>query len=151
MLTIHGRHLPAPQVQYRGNSVTPQNAEWNMIQKKFHTCASMPQWSYLCLGRANLADLNHEQFKEAVEACGIGYTEPAPREGFRAVLPGHGDDDANDNAIKEAMTRILNARIPILLVVLEKKSALIYARVKYWGDTVNGMFSLALHTLPGKY
>ena len=150
MLTIHGRRLPAPQIQYSGNSVTPENAEWNMIQKKFHTYASMPKWFYLLLGEAGLPDLTLGQFKEAVKACGIEYTDPAPQDGFRAVLSRYGDDDADNDAIKEAMTTILKAQIPILLVVLKTKSAAVYARVKYWGDTYSGMFSLALHTLPSK-
>ena len=64
-----------------------------------------------------------------------------PVESYHANLPRDSDDDVNDNAITTEMDKVVKAQIPILLVVLNTKSAATYARVKYWGDTTYGRFS----------
>ena len=139
MLTVHGRILNAPRVQYNNETMTPTNAEWNMIGYNFHKVASMVKWSYLCVGRATLPDESKTQFMGALDLCGMGDARPSPLEGFRAVLSGSGDDDTNDHAIHDALDEVMNLKIPILLVILESPSAAIYARIKYWADTNFGM------------
>ena len=139
MLTVHGRILTAPQVQYKDKTKIPHHAEWNMIDSKFYEAKSMVQWSYLCVGTATLSDVSIRQFREALELCGMGNKPPSPSSGFRAVLGGSGDDDKNDRAIYDAFTAVLKWQIPILLVILDSPSAAIYARIKYWADTNFGM------------
>ena len=76
----------------------------------------------------------------------MGSTKPEGRP-YSARLLGVGDDDRNDNAIKNEMDKAMKAQIPILLVVLNTKLAAIYARVKYWGDTMYGRFSKMIKRL----
>ena len=99
----------------------------------------MPKWGVLCLGQAKIPYSASQKFAEIVDKCGMTYTEP--EQSYCAILSGDGDDDKNDKAIQIQMERVMNAKIPILLVILNTASAAIYARVKYWGDTTNGRFS----------
>ena len=80
------------------------------------------------------------KLQEILGTCGMGSTKPEGKR-YSAQLSGVGDDDRNDNAIKTEMDKVMKAQIPLLLVVLNTKSAAIYARVKYWGDTMYGRFS----------
>ena len=143
MLTVHGRILTAPQVLYNGASMRPTHAEWNMIDSEFHEVASMPKWSYLCVGRAMLPDESLTQFTEALALCGMGNAAPSPPDGYRVELPGSGDDDTNDGAIHNALEAVLEAQIPILLVILDSPSAAIYGRIKHWADTKFGRCLIA--------
>ena len=100
----------------------------------------MPKWAVLCLGGATVPASASEKFQEILGTCGMGSTKPE-RKQYSTRLFGVGDDDINDNAIKNEMDNVMKAQIPILLVVLKTKSAAIYARVKYWGDTTYGRVS----------
>ena len=139
MLTVHGRILKAPSIQYKGESKIPIDAEWNMFGFNFHEGKSMPKWSYLCVGRATLPGASMGQFMGALARCGMGNTKPSPSSGFRAALLGSGDDDTNDEAIHSVLDQIQKMSIEILLVILDSPSAAIYARIKYWADTIFGM------------
>ena len=146
MLTVHGRLLSAPRVQYGQNTPTPDHAEWRFMGNHFHKQASMPKWAVLCLGGANVPASATRKFQQILRSCGMGSTK-AERKQYSAQLLGVGDDDRNDHAIKTEMDQIMKAQIPILLVVLNTKSAAIYARVKYWGDTTYGRFSKVIERL----
>ena len=165
MLTVHGRILSAPRVGYRQvaiqsdqesvlsepkvqyATVKPNYAEWNLMGVNFFKQATMTKWSYLCLGRANIPITAFEQFKIALQGCGMVYKGPEPDGGYRAELPETGDDDKNDEEIKKQMALAAKDEVPILLVVLNTATPAVYARVKYWGDTTYGMFSILLHIL----
>ena len=138
MLTVHGRLLSAPRIQYQEPRM-PDHAEWNLLGNHFNENALMPRWAVLYFGRDKLPNSATRKFQEILEACGMTFTRPV--ESYHANLPGVSDDDVNDNAIKTAMDKVMKAQIPILLVVLKTKLAAIYARVKYWGDTTYGRFS----------
>ena len=140
MLTVHGRLLSAPRIQYGQNTPIPDHAEWKLMGNYFHEQAPMPKWAVLCLGRANIPDSATRKFQEILGTCGMGSTEPEGKR-YSAQLSGVGDDDRNDHAIKTQMDQVSKAQIHVLLVVLNTKSAAIYARVKYWGDTTYGRFS----------
>ena len=140
MLTVHGRLLSAPRVQYGQSTPMPDHAEWKLMGNRFHKQASMPKWAVLCLGGANIPDSATRKFQQILGSCGMGSTKPE-RTRYSAQLRGVGDDDENDHAIKTVMDQVMKAQIPVLLVVLKTKSAAIYARVKYWGDTTYGRFS----------
>ena len=139
MLTVHGRILTAPPIQYKKESKTTIHAEWNLIGSKFYGAAPIPNWSYLCVGRATLSDVSIGQFRTALARCGMVNAAPSPSTGFRAELRGSGDDDTNDKAICNALNAVVKMEIPILLVILDSPSAAIYARIKYWADTTFGM------------
>lgn len=137
LITVHGKLLTAPQVQYGKELKSPNHAEWNLIGLKFHERKPMPKWSFLCLGRARLSQTTIGQFRESLASCGMDSPEPVM--GYSADLPGYGDDEKNDTAIKIAMTQVSDKGIPILLVILDTPSAAVYARIMYWGDTHCGM------------
>ena len=143
MLTVHGRILTAPRVQYNKEPENPTHAAWNMIDSNFHKVASMKKWSYLCVGRAKLPDESLTQFRATLPLCGMENATPSPPAGFRAALPGSGDDDKNDEAIHNAIQAVYKSQIPILLVILDSPSAAIYARIKYWADTKFGMYLMS--------
>ena len=139
MLTVHARLLGAPQVQHDG-SATPTHAEWTMIKKKFHKKARMPKWSYMSVGATNLSRKTLDQFKKAMDLCGLDKTEPTNPGAYRAEVRGYGDDELNDNVIMAEMYKVVRDQIPILLVILGSQSKAIYARVKYWADTTCGTY-----------
>ena len=145
MLTVHGRLLSAPQIKYHKTDPRPRNAEWNLLGNHFRERASMPRWAVLHLGQAKLPYLATKTFEEILEKCGMKYTQPV--QSYHAKLQGDRDDDVDDNAIKIEMEKVMEAHVPILLVVLNTASAAIYARVKYWGDTTYGRFSEQLKRL----
>lgn len=139
MLTVHGRKLKAPQVLYNGKFRDPHDAEWNMINLNFYNAKPVLTWSYLCVGGATLSQKSIGQFTHALALCGMGKTAPSPPTGFRTRWRGNDDDDKKDVAIHDAFQEASKAKIPILLVILKSKYAVIRASVKYWADTEFGM------------
>lgn len=139
MLPVHARLLPVPSVMYHNASVAPNNAEWNLHKKYFFRHVPIDKWSYLTLGKTWIKDPVWNLFQPALKACGMGEVQPDPFEGFRADLPGNGDNDMNDAAIRGAMSSAQKLGIRILWVVIPFYSAPIYARVKYWADVIYGM------------
>ena len=138
MLSVHARLLAAPHILYKDELVTPQLANWNMIRKQFVHYVPISKWSRLNLSGERLPEKYLEDFQSALEKCGMGNTRPFPYHGFEGMLPGIGDDNANDKRIQEKMEQISKTDVEILLVVLPFKSAPIYARVKYWADVKYG-------------
>ena len=140
MLTVHGRLLSAPQLQYDGTTPTPDHAEWYLLgNHHFYKQAPMPKWAVLRLGGAKVPNSATRKLEEILNTCGMTFTRP--EHNYDVKILGEGDDDENDNAIKIEMDKIMKAGISILLVILNTASAAVYARVKYWGDTTNGRSS----------
>ena len=140
MLTVHGRLLSAPQIQYNEKTSTPDHAAWNLKGNLFFKTVSMPKWAILRVGGANVPASATRKFQQILGNCGMGSTKPEGKR-YSAQLLGVGDDNRNDHAIKTELEHVMKAGISILLVVLNTASAAIYARVKYWGDTTYGRFS----------
>lgn len=141
MLSVHARQLPVPSVMYHEASLTPRLAEWNLHQRFFIRHVPINRWSYLTLGEAKVSDEAWYFFQEALKACGMGEIQPEPYEGFHRNLPGFNDDASNDKAIQDAISDAKEKGVRILWVVLQKYSARIYARVKFWADLKYGMLN----------
>ena len=141
MLLVHARRLAPPSINYhKKRSSTPNLADWNLIGKNFFEAKQITHWSFLNLTREQFSRQSLTDFKDALKDCGMGREIPDPVDGgFKAQLPGVGDDDQSDDSIREMIERISHREVRIVLVILPVKSAPLYARVKYWADIRFGM------------
>ena len=145
MIVIQGRILPAPPVTYGANArIIPTEASWNLRGKRFAKPAKVSKWAFLKLGGARFEKSNLDLFRGALRDYGLGTEGPTNPQGFHAPLPG--PDDANDESIQNVFRTMFQLGIKIVLVVLPSSSAVIYARVKYWGDVKSGIHSVCVLT-----
>lgn len=143
MIVIKGRILPAPPVTYRNNSqIIPADASWNMRGKEFAIPVKVTKWSFLKLGGVNFGNTYLDMFKKALKDYGLGTEGPSNPQGFVAPLPG--SEDANDASIEKVFKIMFQAKLKMVLVILPAKSAVTYARVKYYGDVMAGIHTVCV-------
>ena len=136
MVMVFGRVLQAPEVLYmnRGKNFAEKTAQaaWNMKGKQFSVTKPLNKWSFLKLGNVNFTKTHIDQVKQALRAGGLGESNPIippGTQGWQAnvVL---GQDDANDEKIKNVLGEIAKKDVGILLVILPGKGPITYARGK---------------------
>ena len=141
MLVIKGRILPPPPVTYRAKSqIVPIGASWNMRGKQFATSPKLMKWSFLKLGGTRLQKEHVDLFRKTLKDYGIDSDGPSNPPGFDAALP----SPENDDSIKNIFRDMSKLGIKIVLVILPRKCAATYARVKYWGDVRTGIHSVCV-------
>ena len=151
MLVVPGRILPVPPVTYhtsgKNSRVNPRDGSWNMIDVKFCTGATVPQWSYVLLGAEDDPRLVLkgepkevlQPFVETLQKHGMRAELPNPLAGYGPkVLPRTSHTDylkRLDGLFKKADGEGVRA----LLFVNSSKSPALYAAIKYLGDVAYGI------------
>ena len=143
MVIVEGRILAPPQLTYGENSTSAtRDGTWNMLGKTFAKPEKVTKWSFLKLGNAQLPPDQLKGFQSQLKAYGLGDEPPRVPRGFTQSLPG--GEDSDDKAIEEIFGVISKTGINILLVVLPTKSAITYARVKFWADVKTGIHTVCV-------
>lgn len=142
MVVTRGRILAPPPVLYRaGATLIPDGASWNMRGRQFAIAKPMRDWAVLRLGNAVITPEQTLEFRQTLNACGLGLQVSRFPLGYTAALPG--TEDANDMSIRNVLEKITKAGVHMLLVVLPTKNAATYNRVKFWADVKFGKLLLS--------
>lgn len=147
MLTIPGRILPAPEVQYRNDKFRANNGSWNCADKVFMRGGRFTAWATAILnveGRATLP-VNHPVFAELnkhLSSYGvqIGENKGVRHKDLRRLTIEN--REWNDQVLDEFFSVAEKNRIPLLFIVLPGDDKWLYARIKYLGDTRYGIHTI---------
>lgn len=149
MITVDGRVLAAPYLNYANGPVTAENGSWNMIRKTFTVGANITNWSFLRLTEGSGGDPLQgslpnlmRTFRTSLRNVGLQASDPTPPAGFSLSLPP--DDDGKSQLIKTKFEEISKRGVKMLLIILPSKKVFTYARVKYFADTRYGIHTVCV-------
>ncbi|KAH0537578.1 hypothetical protein FGG08_005644 [Glutinoglossum americanum] len=144
MITVEGRVLGPPAVQYLRETVTPEKGSWNMIRKKFSVGAPVKNWSFLKLiyGRDLVTNETISSFHQMLNTCGLHADLPTPASGFNVNLSD--DDGANYKNLDGVFRLSKQQKLRLLLVVLPTQRRETYAQIKTLADTRYGIHTVCV-------
>lgn len=148
MITVPGRVLAPPPINYRGGSVNPRDGSWNMMGgSKFTTSGKVGEWTYI---RIRLSP-TERIFQNGLNPVVQGFHDNMLKRGIQApppILPGleiHIDDrSAVSKKIDYTFRQLANhpKRPRMVLVILPESVQDIYNRIKYQGDVLSGIHTI---------
>jgi hypothetical protein len=147
MITVEGRVLGPPALQYFKDSTRPDNGSWNMIRKKFTIGAQVKNWSFLKLNHGrdplshNLSDIIRS-FHQMLNTCGLRADPPSPASGLSINL--FDDDGANFRNLDGELNRAKLQKLRLLLVILPTQRRETYAQIKTLADTRYGIHTVCV-------
>jgi eukaryotic translation initiation factor 2C len=147
MLTVPGRILSPPKVNYKGDGIFPRDGSWNMAGKKFSQGAVVKDWTFLRLkqGRDPLQQTfgpTIAAFSNSMGLCGVSSDGPKPPGGYTLNLDAN--DDTNRVLLEREFERIKNGPTKMLLVVLPRRQTVLYGIIKYLGDVKFGIHTVCV-------
>ena len=146
MITVPGRVLNGPDVEYRGGKIVRTKfGSWNMQNIEFSEGTTLPAWSYLWVRFQEAPDIAKDlaqlqpwidRFTGILATNGINAAPPIPGTSI-SLTGGPGDD----GIIDQIFTQILNhpAKPLLMLIILPNGDKKIYNRVKFMGDIKTGI------------
>ncbi len=151
MITVPGRVLNGPDVEYRGGiSARTRYGSWNMSSVKFSRGTTVPTWSYLWITYQGVRDVAEDlaglqpfinRFRRTLETNGINASAPIP--GVQITLTSSpGDEETIDNIFRAMINH--RARPLLMLVILPRNDKDIYNRVKFMGDIRTGIHTICV-------
>lgn len=136
-IIVCGRLLPIPAVKYENTGAQPDNAPWNMKDKRLcKTAPSSLAWTILKLGGATMPEEREAIIRKALKSYGLKMREPSFGPSFRSIKS---QGSAFEKELSTFFEDSAREKIKLMLVVLPKKNDRYYARVKYCGDFIHGM------------
>jgi hypothetical protein len=156
MLTVHGRILQAPTLQYKAKTCDPNNGAWNLDvrqlgQKPFRIARSLPSWNCLVINSGKYETIRGgqdgavallETFRRALDTYGLN---PGPVQKPAAIQIHPGDLQNRDvpkiqNQITDALRKGFQQGKPkFLFVILPNDNAVLYDCVKFVCDIQHGI------------
>jgi eukaryotic translation initiation factor 2C len=155
MLTVHGRILMPPTVQYGKKRVAkPFNGSWNCADQAFVRGGKFDGWTSCILdlpGRTAVpydepnghtsTDLTNALRQELVK-YGLVMGEYKGARKFTLSHLGMANRDANNKVLDGIFSKLEANRIPLVFIVLPNDDKWLYARIKYYGDTRYGIHTI---------
>lgn len=153
MLTVPGRILVPPAVQYMNKQARVNNGSWNMIGQKFARPGNLTRWATLVLripeSRGNqfgpgfdksVITTLHDTLSKTYGMT-IGSLEDAQKMMRELELPAPVPTNrAQINRILEAKFQgAQENQIQLILIVIKDFDRWLYSRIKYYGDVVFGV------------
>src|SRR5438876_329858 len=140
MITVQGRVLPPPTVQYfnRRAITVGGNGSWNMKDLKYTVFTQLPRWSFLRISLQNdtkshfpgdLLQQKLGEFSATLKDSGIRIPPHTPKDGYNVVLSGITNDETNKERLSVGFKSASDAGVRFLLVILPYENRLTYARV----------------------
>ncbi|GAM91567.1 hypothetical protein ANO11243_096190 [Dothideomycetidae sp. 11243] len=152
MITVPGRVLNPPLIKYSGTSTTsPRAGSWNMIKVKFTKSMKVPIWTSLWIRRIQgpgikieMADGITAAFWRKMQDAGLEV--PAPRPGFVLDLDMTKPSSFHESQIETKLRAIAEhpARIEMVFIMVPDTDAVIYNRIKQFGDVVVGLHTVCV-------
>ncbi|KAF2874318.1 Piwi domain-containing protein [Massariosphaeria phaeospora] len=153
LLTVHGRILPPPVLQYRAQTCTPSNGAWNLDTRQlgmnpFRVAKPLPLWNCLVInsGRDSIpggppaVKANLELFRKTLGTYGLN---PGPVQNPAVVNLTFNDIQNKDirklQGLIDQALRQFKQKPKFLFVILPNDNALVYDCVKYVCDIKNGI------------
>ncbi|SLM41349.1 Stem cell self-renewal protein Piwi [Lasallia pustulata] len=144
MLTVDGRVLSAPRLQYAGRSLDSRFGSWNMVGNKVFTGARISNWTFFeiqiqksALKHTSLQTLMGE-FQAMSQRTGLTMDNPTPPQGLTPL-----NLTTPPNYLSEIDSYFESLRTKtaakILYIVIPAKNAQIYSYIKYLGDVKYGL------------
>ncbi|KAF2805607.1 putative RNA interference and gene silencing protein [Mytilinidion resinicola] len=143
LITVTGRVLIEPKVNYKQKTASVRLGSWNMVNFKFNTAGSLKNWSYVMVSTPGKRDAFDEQGLTEVigkfhrTLLDVGITASQPVKGKRISITGP-DDPQLENTIKSAA----NAKFALLFIVLPSDNASEYYRIKQYADVKYGIHTI---------
>jgi eukaryotic translation initiation factor 2C len=155
MLTVHGRILVPPTVQYgKKKTAKPFNGSWNCADQAFIRGGKFTSWTSCILdlpGRTTVpSDDPSGQASTALtdalrqELVKYGLVM-GQYKGAKKIALSHlnmANRDVNNKALDDIFSRLEKAQIPLVFIVLPNDDKWLYARIKYYGDTRYGIHTI---------
>jgi hypothetical protein len=155
MLTVHGRILVAPTVHYgKKKAATPFNGSWNCANQAFIRGGRFTSWTSCILdlpGRTAVPyDEPNGQTSTALtnllgqELVKYGLQMGAYKGAKKFALSTltMANREANNKILDTIFSRLEQAQIPLVFIVLPNDDKWLYARIKYYGDTRYGIHTI---------
>ena len=159
MLTVPGRILPSPSVEYAGRQKAMiSKGSWNIASLRFSKGAIINNWTYFQIKWGGERDPlegrleNYVQMlQEMMRKSGSTVERPRQSEGILQVQrPPKGDPDKGNLArffdLKFAALR--KQGIKMVWIVLPEQHSVLYERLKVYGDTKHGLHTVC--SVPAK-
>lgn len=145
MISVPGRILPAPSVNYGKKLVTPRNGSWNLAGTRFGKPGKFNRWQVLVInlvGRNALrgpVDNTVDKLGTALMGYGINMGSRGPTAQItlkNLAMPNRKD---NDVTLKTAFEKAEGNRVDMLFIILPEVDRWLYARIKFFGDVLHGV------------
>ncbi|KAI2487016.1 Piwi multi-domain protein [Pyrenophora tritici-repentis] len=158
MVTVHGRILPPPIVQYRAQSCTPNNGAWNLDPKKlgsrpFHIAKTLGPWRILVINSGSrptipggIDGLKHalEQFKKALIQYGMQpgeHNRPCMVDIKPEQLAKKNIDEIQEQ-IRSSLVKSFKEKPRFLFALLPSDNTVLYDSIKLLFDCKLGLPSV---------
>lgn len=145
MISVPGRILQAPSVNYGKKSVTPRNGSWNLAGTKFGKPGKFNRWQVLVInlsGRNTLrgpVESTVGKLGTALMGYGINMGERVPTMQIELDRLTMMNRPKNDAVLKGAFERAEGKRVDMLFIIIPDVDRWLYARIKFFGDVVHGV------------
>jgi len=157
LLTVPGRILSTPQINYSSKKENPRNGSWNCINQKFVKPGNIGIWQVLVINRhgnrGNALNSNPQGEMHPPEALfnelgrflgAYGLNIDSRSATQNITLDGLARDNrtSNNRKIEQAFRTADLQRVRFLFVVLCEADKWLYARIKYYGDIKFGIHTI---------
>ncbi|KAA8895278.1 Piwi domain-containing protein [Sphaerosporella brunnea] len=149
MMVVSARILQAPPISYGNGPLTPTDASWNLMRKKFQRGATMNSWTYMIIEENRPMNVNEvinvvQMFQKTCREYGMNVQPPTLKfkDGSLPLvvrLPRERTMKELENAMKPAFKKCMDNNIQIVYVFLPSQDKAVYAAVKYCGDSKAGI------------
>lgn len=146
LITVPGRVLPAPKVNYKNSAAEVRDGSWNMLRVKLNTAATLKTWTTVIISEGGVRQEYPDQaslkptmdkFFQALRQIGINITPPQP--GPPAIMV---NGSADFSKIDDVLKQIVAKGFELVFVVLPTDNTPAYDYLKTVADT-----KLGLHTI----
>ena len=147
MVTVPGRILSAPSIQYRDKGTArPTNGSWNMKEVKFVAGANIRKWSYFQIRWSRGYELDDlaslvNGLARMMKTCGLQVQDPlslgAPTMELDSIY-----DAKLASKFDAYFSKFRKDGVELLFVVIPEKHQALYAKIKYYGDVKYGLHTV---------
>lgn len=154
MLTVPGRILMAPTVQYGKKKVNPFNGSWNCADQAFVKGGKFTSWASCILDLPGRTAVPHDDpqgnastaltnlLKIQLAKYGLSMGAYIGTNKFALSQLTLANRDANNTVLDNIFARLEKKQIPLVFIVLPNDDKWLYARIKYYGDTKYGIHTI---------
>ncbi|CAI6325792.1 unnamed protein product [Periconia digitata] len=158
LLTVKGRILPSPMLQYRQKAHQPDNGAWNLDvrqlgQKPFRIAKPLGAWNCIIINSGRYPTIRGgseavfpvlQEFRNALDTYGLapGPVQPPVDVDIDAKAVANRDVQYVMKTIEDALRSKMKAKPKFLLVLLPSDNAVIYDCVKSVCDWKHGIANI---------
>ncbi len=146
LITVPGRVLPPPKVNYKNSSAEVREGSWNMLRVKLNAAATLKSWTTLIIAEGGVRQdypdqgalkTTMEKFSQALKQIGINISpcQPGPPP---IMVNGQEDFPKIDDVLKQIVTR----GFELVFVVLPTDNTPAYDYLKTVADIKYGLHTI---------